>query len=206
MNCKSSQIGPILFFLVIAGSVFLSGCSGDGDNEAASSDSSNQTAQTVEILKYSDFSCPACQSYVPMEEQLKSEYGDMVTITYKHFPLNGFQFSRLAAHSAEAAREQGKFQEMHDLIFANQAEWSRGNARELFESYAVQLELDMEQFREDVESDKIATRVESDREEGIRRTVTSTPTFFVNGRKLQQNPQGYDQMKSIVELYMYRSN
>jgi len=64
----------------------------------------------------------------------------------------------------------------------------------------------MEQFREDVESDKIATRVESDREEGIRRTVTSTPTFFVNGRKLQQNPQGYDQMKSIVELYMYRSN
>jgi protein-disulfide isomerase len=95
---------------------------------------------------------------------------------------------------------------MHDLIFENQAEWSRGNARELFESYAEQPDLDMEQFREDVESDEIATRVENDRLEGARRTVTSTPTFFVNGRKLQQNPQNYEQMKSIVELYMYRSN
>jgi protein-disulfide isomerase len=141
-----------------------------------------------------------------MEEQLKSEFGDMVEITYKHFPLNGFQFSRLAAHSAEAAREQGKFQEMHDLIFENQADWSRGNAREKFEGYAEQLGMDMEQYREDVESEEIATRVENDRLEGVRRTVTSTPTFFVNGRKLQQNPQNYDQMKSIVELYMYRSN
>ena len=206
MNCKALQTGPILLFLVLAGSLFLSGCTGDGDNEAASSDSSNQTVQTVEILKYSDFSCPACQSFVPMEEQLKSEFGDMVEITYKHFPLNGFQFSRLAAHSAEAAREQGEFQEMHDLIFENQADWSRGNAREKFEGYAEQLGMDMEQYREDVESEEIATRVENDRLEGVRRTVTSTPTFFVNGRKLQQNPQNYDQMKSIVELYMYRSN
>lgn len=206
MKYKSFKIVPLLFFFVMTGSFLLTGCSGDGDNEAASSDSSNQTAQTVEILKYSDFQCPACQSFVPMEEQLKREFGDMVEITYKHFPLNGFQFSRLAAHSAEAAREQGKFDEMHDLIFENQAEWSRGGAREHFESYAEQLDLDMEQFREDVESDEIAERVENDRQEGIRRTVTSTPTFFVNGRKMQQNPQNYEQMKSIVELYMYRSN
>lgn len=206
MTYKSFKTLPVLFFFVMAGSIFLTGCSGDGDNEAASSESSNQTAQRVEILKYSDFQCPACQSFVPMEEQLKREFGDMVQITYKHFPLNGFQFSRLAAHSAEAAREQGKFHEMHDLIFENQAEWSRGNAREHFESYAEQLNLDMEQFRQDVESDEIAQRVEHDRQEGVRRTVTSTPSFFVNGRKLQQNPQNYEQFKSIVELYMYRSN
>jgi protein-disulfide isomerase len=129
-----------------------------------------------------------------------------VQITYKHFPLSGFQYSRLAAHASEAAREQGKFHEMHDLIFENQAQWSRGNARELFMGYAEQLNLDMEQFREDIESEEIAQRVENDRQEGLRRTVNSTPTFFVNGRKLQQNPQGYEQFKSIVELYMYRSN
>lgn len=205
MNYKTSQFSFLLFLLAIAGSLIFTACSGSGDGEA-SSDMSNQTAQQVEILKYSDFQCPACRQFVPMEEQLKSEFGDMVQITYKHFPLQGFQYSRLAAHSAEAAREQGKFHEMHDLIFENQAEWSRGNAREIFESYAEQLDLDMEQFREDVESDEIATRVENDRQEGVRRTVTSTPTFFVNGRKLQQNPQNYEQMKSIVELYMYRSN
>lgn len=205
MNNIFSQTGSVLLFLVIAGSILFTGCSGDGDNDA-SSDNSNQTAQRVEILKYSDFQCPACRDFVPMEEQLKRDFGDMVQITYKHFPLSGFQFSRLAAHSAEAAREQGKFHEMHDLIFENQAEWSRGNARQHFESYAEQLDLDMEQFREDVESDEIATRVENDRQEGVRRTVTSTPSFFVNGRKLQQNPRSYEQMKSIVELYMYRSN
>lgn len=206
MNYKFFKSVPLLLLILSVGSLLLTGCSGDSENETASSDSSSQTAQTVEILKYSDFQCPACRNFVPMEEQLKREFGDMVQITYKHFPLNGFQYSRLAAHSAEAAREQGKFQEMHDLIFENQAEWSRGSARDYFERYAEQLNLDMEQFRADVESEEIAERVENDRQEGIRRTVTSTPTFFINGRKLQQNPQNYEQMKSIVELYMYRSN
>src|SRR6056297_2923751 len=206
MNYKTSQFSVLFFLLAIAGSLLFTGCSGSGDNEGSSSDMSNQTAQRVEILKYSDFQCPACRQFVPMEEQLKRDFGDMVQITYKHFPLSGFQYSRLAAHSAEAAREQGKFHEMHDLIFENQAEWSRGNARDHFESYAEQLDLDMEQFREDVESEEIAARVENDRQEGVRRTVNSTPTFFVNGRKLQQLPQNYEQMKSIVELYMYRSN
>ena len=206
MNYPSFKIAPLLLLFSIAVSILFIGCSADDYNEAASSDSSNQTAKTVEILKYSDFQCPACQSFVPMEEQLKSEFGDMVQITYKHFPLSGFQYSRLAAHSAEAAREQGKFHEMHNLIFENQAEWSRGNAREHFEDYAEQLNLDMEQFRADVESEEIAERVEMDRQEGIRRTVNSTPAFFINGRKLRQNPQNYEQMKSIVELYMYRSN
>lgn len=206
MNYQSFRIAPLLLFFITAGCIFLTACSGNGENEAASADSSNQTAQTVEILKYSDFSCPGCRDFVPMEEQLKREFGDMVKITYKHFPLSGFQFSRLASHSAEAAREQGKFDEMHDLIFENQAEWKRGGAREHFENYAEQLNLDMEQFRQDVESEEIAERVENDRLEGVRRTVTSTPTFFVNGRKLQQLPRNYEQMKSIVELYMYRSN
>jgi protein-disulfide isomerase len=194
----AAAVGSFLYF----DSIF----SSNGDQSGSNTSGSSTNPQRVEILKYSDFQCPACQQYVPVEEQLKQEFGDMVQITYKHFPLSGFQYSRLAAHASEAAREQGKFHEMHDLIFENQAQWSRGNARELFMGYAEQLNLDMEQFREDIESEEIAQRVENDRQEGLRRTVNSTPTFFVNGRKLQQNPQGYEQFKSIVELYMYRSN
>ncbi|MFO7847654.1 MAG: thioredoxin domain-containing protein [Balneolaceae bacterium] len=206
MNNKSVQIGLFVVFLIVAGGALYYGLSGDSENEATNSGTSNQTAQTVEILKYSDFQCPACKGFVPYVEQLQEEYGDLIDFSYRHFPLSGFQYSRLAAHSAEAAREQGHFDEMHDLIFENQQEWSQGNARELFESYAEQIGLDMEQFREDVESDAVAERVESNRREGVRRSVTSTPTFFINGRKLQQNPQSYEQFKSIVELYMYRSN
>lgn len=205
MNNTSLKVGLFVLVLLVAGGAFYY-FSSNNSGSSATTASANTSPQKVEILKYSDFQCPACQSYVSMEEQLKTEYGDMIEITYKHFPLSGFQFSRLAAHAAEAAREQGKFDEMHDLIFENQAEWSRGNARRHFESYAEQLNLDMEQFREDLESEEIVQRVENDRQEGVRRTVTSTPTFFINGRKLQQNPQSYEQMKSIVELYMYRSN
>lgn len=206
MNKKPVQAAIFVIFIIVAGGALyygLSGNSGSGNNSANGSEA---TAKKVEILKYSDFQCPACQTYVPVEERLENEFGDLVEFNYRHFPLDGFQYSRLAAHAAEAAREQGEFDAMHDLIFENQQEWSRGNARQHFEDYAEQIGLDMDQFREDIESEEIASRVESQRQEGIRRMVNSTPTFFVNGRKLQQNPQNYDQFKSIVELYMYRSN
>lgn len=205
MNNKIVQISLFLIFILVAGGALYYGLNSDS-NEASGSASNDQNPQKVEILKYSDFQCPACREYVPIEKQLEDEYGEMIEFQYRHFPLSGFQYSQLAARSAEAAREQGHFEEMHDLIFENQPEWSRGGAREMFEEFAEEIGLDMEQFREDVESEEIAERVEQNRREGVRRTVTSTPTFFVNGRKLQQNPQSYDQFKSIVELHMYRSN
>ena len=98
------------------------------------------------------------------------------------------------------------FDEMTALIFDNQAEWSRGGAEDMFDQFAEEIGLDMDQYYEDKESEEIHARVESQREEGIRRTVNATPTYFMNGQKLQQNPRTYEQMKSIVELYMYRSN
>jgi len=202
MNNKTVQIALFAAFLLIAGGALYYGLTGN----STTNDRGERTAQKVEILKYSDYSCPACRDMVQPVKQLKEDFGDMVEIRYRHFPLSGFQFSRLAAHSVEAAREQGQYQEMHDLIFENQAEWSRGNAPALFEGYAEEIGLDIEQFHSDVESEEIAERVEYQRQEGIRRMVNATPTFFVNGRKLQQNPQSYEQFKSIVELQMYRSN
>jgi len=206
MNKKTVQIYLFVAFLIIAGGALYYGLSGNSDSNSAPADRGDRTAQKVEILKYSDYSCPACRDMVQPVRQLKEDFGDMVEINYRHFPLSGFQFSRLASHTVEAAREQGHFQEMHDMIFENQAEWSRGNAPSIFEGYAEELGLDMEQFRADVESEEIGERVENQRQEGIRRTVNATPTFFINGRKLQQNPQSYAQFKSIVELQMYRSN
>jgi len=206
MNSKAVQIGLFAAFLLIAGGALYFGLSGNSDSETGSADFAEQQAQRVEILKYSDYSCPACRDYAGLVNDLKSEFGDMLDVRYRHFPLSGFQHSRLAAHSVEAAREQGHFEEMHDLIFENQAEWSRGDARSLIDGYAERIGLDMEQFRSDRESTEIAERVEEQRQEGIRRSVNATPSFFVNGRRLQQNPQSYEQFKSIVELQMYRSN
>lgn len=204
MKNKSIQIALFVAFILVAGGALYYGLGNDDGNAAASP--GERVAQEVHILKYSDYQCPACKAYIPMQEQLEEEYGDLVEIEYRHFPLGGHQFARLAAWSAEAARNQGKYKEMHDMIFDSQEEWSGGNAREHFIELAEELELDIEQFENDIDSDETHQLVESQRQEGIRRMVNATPTFFVNGHKLQQNPQNYDQFKAMVELYMYRSS
>jgi len=203
MDNKKTQIALFVAFLLIAGGALYYGLNSGNESDAVSQE---RTAQKVEILKYSDYQCPACRVYHGANQQLKEEYGDMIEITYRHFPLDGFQYSRLAAHSVEAARNQGKYNEMHELIFDYQDTWSSGGAREHFIDFAEQLDLDMEQFEADLESEEIHRLVESQKQEGVRRTVRSTPTYFINGQKLQQNPQNIEQFKSIVELYMYRSN
>lgn len=199
MNKKSVQIGIFVLFLAVAGAALFYGFSDNSQNNRAE-------AQTVHILKYSDYSCPACKAYIPTQNELKREFGDKVQIEYRYFPLSGFQFSRLAAHSVEAARKQGKFTEMHDMVFRYQEVWTGGNAQSHFMDFAKEIGLDMEQFEADVQSEEVRNTVEQQREEGLRRQVNATPTFFINGQRLRQNPQSYEQMKSIVELYMYRES
>lgn len=205
MNNKSIQIIAFIAFVVVAVAALYYGMSDNNSNENATAEQQGEP-QKVHILKYSDYQCPACKMYIPAQKQLEEEFGDMIEIEYRHFPLGGHQFAELAARSAEAARNQGKFEEMHDLIFEHQEEWSRGGAGEHFRGFAEELGLDLEQFEEDLQSDEITRKIESQKAEGERRTVRATPTFFVNGQKLQQNPQNYEQFKSIVELFMYRSS
>ncbi len=200
MKNKNVQIALLALFFLVGGGLLYYGLSGNS-NEIQS----ERTAQTVEIIKYSDYQCPACRHGYELLKPLVQEFGDKVVINYRHFPLSGFQFSRIAAHAVEAARNQGKFDDMHRFIFESQQQWSQGNAEQYFMRFAEEIGLDMEQFREDIESDDVAQRVENNRQEGIRRTVNATPTFFMNGQKIRQNPQTYEQLKALVELYMYRS-
>ncbi|MDX1641102.1 MAG: thioredoxin domain-containing protein [Balneolaceae bacterium] len=204
MNKRIIQTVAFIAFIGVAITALYYG--GVFGNSNQSQDNSQRVAQKVHILKYSDYQCPACKVYIPLENQLKAEYGDMIEIEYRHFPLRGHQFADLAARAVEAARLQGKFQEMHDLVFQYQEQWSQGGAREYFFDFAEQIGLDMEQFENDLESEEVAQTVNSQLQEGIRRTVNSTPTYFLNGQKLRQNPQSYEQFKAIVELYMYRSD
>ncbi|MEX0662617.1 MAG: thioredoxin domain-containing protein [Balneolaceae bacterium] len=200
MKNKNVQFALLALFILVGGGLLYYGINGNSTETQG-----ERTAQKVEIIKYSDYQCPSCRHGYELLKPLVEEYGDNVEIIYRHFPLSGFQYSRLAAHVAEAARNQDKFQEMHVLIFESQEEWSQGGAEEYFMGFAEEIGLDMEQFREDVESEEIAEKVERDRQEGIRRTVNATPTYFMNGQKIQQSPQTYEQFKALVELYMYRS-
>ncbi|MFU8812647.1 MAG: DsbA family protein [Balneolaceae bacterium] len=200
MKNKPVLLATGIAILLVVGSLFYY-----GTNQSEPAADRSGEPQKVSILKYSDYQCPTCRVYVPIQQQLKEEFGDLIEIEYRHFPLGGFQYSRLAAHVSEAAREQGKFREMHDLIFEHQQRWSQGGAEEIFFGFAEQLGLDMEQFAADVESEEIQQRVERQRQEGMRRMVNGTPTYFINGQRLQQLPGSYEQFRSIIELYMYRS-
>ena len=116
--------------------------------EAVSTNEVPAVPAKVVIEKYSDYQCPACAYYHSFLKQLKQDYGSEVRIDMKHFPLAQHPYAQIAARSAEAARVQGKFDEMHDLIFAGQQQWSRGNAEAIFIGYAESLELDVEKFSE----------------------------------------------------------
>lgn len=160
------------------------------------------TTPKVEIVKYSDYQCPACKYFVSIEHRLKEEYGSDISITTKHFPLNMHEHAQLASRAAEAARAQGKYQEMHDMIFAGQEQWARGNAEAMFIGYAKKLDLDMDQFRNDLNSADMQRIVMSDKRDGIRLNVNSTPTFFINGVKLERNPRSYETFKALIDGMM----
>ena len=154
---------------------------------------------SVVVLEYGDFECPACGTYHPVVKQLKAEYADRVAFVYRHFPLNAIHRSAdISARATEAAALQGKFWEMHDKLFENQKDWTTGGAESVIEGYAQELGLNMEQFRADINSEAVKQAVEQDRLSGVRSTVNSTPTFFLNGTKIQ-NPRSVQDFKSLLD-------
>lgn len=181
------------------------------ENTNASSTASTASSTTptetpinakVTLVKYSDYQCPACAYFMPFEEQLKVDFGDEVNIIVKHFPLSMHAYAHIASRSVEAARKQGKYKEMHEMIFAGQPQWSRGNAEATFIGYAESLDLDVEMFKKDMNSADMNRIVMNDRREGRDLGVSSTPTFFINGDKIQDNPSTYPAFKALVEEYM----
>ena len=134
----------------------------------------------IKIVEWSDFQCPFCRRAGPTLAQIEKEYGDKVQIAFKHMPLSMHSKARPAHAAAEAAGMQGKFWEMHDLIFADQ----RGMSEEKYVEYAGQLGIDVEKFKKDVASKEVDARISADYAQATKLGVTGTPAFFVNGRFL----------------------
>lgn len=157
------------------------------------------------LIEYSDFQCPACSSYSELIKSLEedkdfvSQVQSNVAFVYRHFPLdNSHPYARIAAQAAEAAGKQNKFWEMHDLLFANQETWSNSDKQEeLFKEYAVDLELDMKRFEEDSKSSDSADRIQSDYISGAEVNVQGTPSFYLNGKKLQ-SPNSAEHFKELL--------
>lgn len=134
----------------------------------------------VYLVEFSDFQCPACKAYQPIVDSILKKYGDRIAFGYRHFPLPQHQFAKLAAQAAEAAGEQDKFWEMHDYLFANQERLSD----ELIKEGGRAIGLDEQKFGAALNSSKYNDKISKDLALGQRLGVDSTPTFFLNGRKL----------------------
>jgi len=158
----------------------------------------NSTTTPI-LIEYSDFQCPACASYHPMIRKATEELSGKFIFIYRHFPLAQHKNARPAATAAEAAGKQGKFWEMHDMIFENQRDWAEAkNAEEIFAGYAKELGLDAVKFKNDLTLKEIKNKVDADYASGIKAGVNSTPSFFLNGKKIA-NPRDYFELKAAIE-------
>ncbi len=147
----------------------------------------------VKLVEFSDLQCPACLAAEPALKQIRITYSPaQVQLIYRHFPLPQHSHGREAAMFAEAAGEQGKFWEMHDKLFDTQAEWSTLDNKEataFFLGLTQQLGLDENKIKQAITDSALKVRIDADVAEGNRLGVNSTPTFFINGRKV--NLQGF---------------
>jgi protein-disulfide isomerase len=148
----------------------------------------------VTLEEYGDFQCPPCGMFAAFLGQLENEYNSRLRVVFRNFPLTMHEHAHEAALAAEAAGLQGRFWEMHDVLYREQDTWSKaGNTRELFESYAGTMGLDLDKFRKDIDSDQVKARVEADRQRGQSLGVQITPTLFINNQPLEakdKNPEG----------------
>lgn len=148
----------------------------------------------VTLEEYGDFQCPPCGMFAAFLGQLEKEYDSRLRVVFRNFPLSMHEHAREAALAAEAAGLQGRFWEMHDVLYREQDFWSKApNVRELFESYAGTIGLDVDKFRKDMDSEQARARVDADRQRGDSLGIKLTPTLFINNQPLDpkdKNPEG----------------
>lgn len=140
----------------------------------------------VELVEYGDYQCPHCGRAYPIVKDLQEQLGDKLKFIFRNFPLSKIHLqAKTAAIAAEAAAFQGKYWEMHDILFENQ---KRLTSQAILE-YATFLQLDLSQFEKDIQKEELAEKVESQFYSGMRSGVNATPTFFINGEKYEVAPE-----------------
>lgn len=199
----------IAIIFIIVGSI--SGIFWGGSSEPAAP--ANETLSTVPddwtkgnkdapvtLVEYLDFECEACGAYYPVVKRLSEEYKDEVKFVVRYFPLPGHKNSMTSALAVEAAGRQGRYWEMNNIVFENQRDWGEKPVADpkIFENYARQIGLDIDQYSEDIASQELKDRIERDRSAGKKLDITGTPTFFLNGKKIN-NPRGYEDFKALIE-------
>jgi len=139
----------------------------------------NQQKAVIELIEYGDYQCPYCGQAYLVVKKIQQQLGDKLLFVFRNFPLESLHPQAvLAAIAAEAAGKQGKFWEMHDIIYENQQTLEFDDLIMM----AKAIGLDVTEFKTAIENDqKLQEKVQQDFETGMRGGINGTPTFFVNG-------------------------
>lgn len=180
----------VAIVVVVGGGVFLLskyGGSTTSGNTFVDPSIGPENAPAV-VMSYEDFECPACAAAAPLVKDLLEEFGDKMRYVYNDFPLPQHTFGTTAAVFAECAFEQGKFFELHDILYDRQEEWSVAGdvaaVEQQLRTYAQEVGLDSATFESCVARQETADRVNEDIAEARGLRVNSTPSFFVNGKRV----------------------
>jgi protein-disulfide isomerase len=158
----------------------------------------------VTLEEFGDFQCPPCGKLSEPINQLQKQYN--LRVIYRQFPLAMHANAKEAALAAEAAARQGRFWQMHDLLFREQAVWSKSTAaRALFSAYAGMLQLDLDRFKKDIDSSEVQRQVELDQQRGATIGVKTTPTIFVNNEAVPASKINPNDLSAIVEAAVKKS-
>ena len=155
----------------------------------------------VHIEEFGDFQCPPCGVFHPILEQMEAEFGNNLRVTYRQFPLvPTHRHALVAASASEAAGLQGKFWQMHKLIFDNQLKWKdEFDVRPVFEGYAKQIGLDIAQYNRDLTGDVVSQRILQDGKRARSLGVGGTPTVFMNGREVPFQSLAAEKLRVLIQ-------
>jgi protein-disulfide isomerase len=148
----------------------------------------------MQLVEYGDYECPFCGQAYLVVSALERTLGDRMCFGFRNFPIVGAHpYAEIAAEAAEAAGAQGKFWEMHDILYTHQ---DALDVRHLAQ-YAEQFALDMNQFVDDLQSHRFRDRIRADRHSGAESGVNGTPTFYVNGLR-HEGPFDFDSLLAAL--------
>ncbi len=158
----------------------------------------------VTLEEFGDFQCPPCGKLSEPINQLQKQHN--LRVIYRNFPLPIHAHAKEAAYAAEAAARQGRFWPMHDLLYREQAVWSKSSdARALFSAYAGMLQLDLGRFKTDMDSTEVQQKVEADLKHGGSIGVKTTPTIFINNEAVAGTKSNPEDLPALVEAALKKA-
>jgi protein-disulfide isomerase len=165
-----------------------------------------KVSSPVVLEEYGDYQCPPCGLLYPVLKDIEHEYGKQLQIVFHHFPLTKIHKNAMnAARAAEAARNQGKFWEMHDRLYRNQNAWKDlDDPRPMFIQYARELGLNTDRFTRDLDSPDVEQRIAADMQKGTSIGITGTPTLLIDGNMLRYEATTPDGVRQGINFMLQR--